>query len=537
MPYVKVFVKLFFGILLLSFSCVSSGDVTSKKQFSEIKILASDAKAYNQLGYSVSISADGGRVIAGALRSAYIYTKSGTTWNEMKVTASDGESYNDFGTSVSISADGTTAIVGARYDNTKGSKSGAVYIYEKLGKTWSETKLIASDAMTHNYFGTCVSISGDGTTVIVGANGGDGENKGSGLAYIYTKSGKTWRETKLTASDGKISEYFGYSLSISADGTTAIVGALLDDDYGLKSGSVYIYEKSGKDWIETKLRASDGTTDDWFGHSVSISADGTTVIVGALNDGDKGSKSGSVYIYEKSGKDWFETKLTASDGMAGDKFGYSVSISANGNKVIVGAHDASANALKSGSSYIYTKSEAGWIETKVIASDGARYDNFGNSVSISRDATIAIVGAYNDSDKDLRNGSIYILGLSGKSDSTTTSKSSDIAKEENKQGAEAGKRGDYDKAIKYYKSALEVTLSLLGESHMGTATVYNNIGFQYSNKADYDEAIIYYRKALKIILATKEKESSYLVTVYKNISFAHQQNREYEKAVDYIEKL
>ena len=101
--------------------------------------------------------------------------------------------------------------------------------------------------------------------------------------------------SKLVASDGAANDYFGSSVSISADGTTALIGAYYDDS----KGSAYIFKYNGTSWSQqTKLVASDGATGDLFGYSVSISADGTTALVGAYNDDDKGSNSGSVYVFK-----------------------------------------------------------------------------------------------------------------------------------------------------------------------------------------------------------------------------------------------
>jgi hypothetical protein len=146
-----------------------------------------------------------------------------------------------------------------------------------------------------------VSISGD--TAIVGALGDDDAEINSGSAYIFenVSSGgfEPTESAKLTASDGAVSDQFGYSVSISGD--TAIVGAYLDDDAGSGSGSAYIFENvssGGSAQTESaKLTASDGATEDYFGYSVSI--DGDTAIVGAPYDDDAGSASGSAYIFEK----------------------------------------------------------------------------------------------------------------------------------------------------------------------------------------------------------------------------------------------
>ena len=157
---------------------------------------------------------------------------------------------------------------------------------------------------------------------------------GRGSAYVFIRDGTTWsQQAKLTASDGATSDYFGSSVGISGD--YAIVGANYDDDKGSASGSAYIFKRDGTAWTEqVKLTASDGAAGDWFGTSVSISGD--YVLVGASYDDDGGSDSGSAYIFKREATVWTEqVKLAASGGAAVDYFGCSVSIS--GDYVIVGA--------------------------------------------------------------------------------------------------------------------------------------------------------------------------------------------------------
>jgi hypothetical protein len=101
-------------------------------------------------------------------------------------------------------------------------------------------------------------------------------------------------QQQLTASDGAESDNFGWSVSISGD--YAVVGAYGDDDKGSASGSAYVFVRSGTTWTEQqKLTASDGASTDFFGHSVSISGD--TAIVGADGNDDKGINSGSAYVF------------------------------------------------------------------------------------------------------------------------------------------------------------------------------------------------------------------------------------------------
>jgi hypothetical protein len=201
-------------------------------------------------------------------------------------------------------------------------------------------------------------------------------------------AGITWlQKQKLTASDGATGDCFGQSVSISGD--YAIIGAYCDDTY---KGSAYIFKWDGTGWIQQqKLTASDGVDYDYFGYSVSISGD--WAIVGAYrDDNEKGINAGSAYMFKWDGTNWIlRQKLLAPDGAAGDCFGNSVSI--RGGYAIIGANWDDDKGNDSGSAYIYKKwwDEMQWVlQQKLTASDGGANGFFGYSVSISGD--YAIIG-------------------------------------------------------------------------------------------------------------------------------------------------
>ena len=259
------------------------------------KLLASDGGESDHFGRSVSISGDYAIVGAPDARngsgwsgSAYVFYYSGAILVQYpKLVASDGASQDYFGLSVSISGD--YAIVGSPGDDDNGDSSGSAYIFKRVGATWSEqTKLLALDGASQDYFGFSVSISGD--YAIVGTSW-DGTT-----AYIFKRDGTTWnQQAKLIASDGKQGNSFGRSVSISGD--YAIVGARYDDDNGLDSGSAYLFKREGTTWGQhAKLLPSDGDEDDNFGCSVSVSGD--QILVGAR--GDEGFfNSGAAYVFKK----------------------------------------------------------------------------------------------------------------------------------------------------------------------------------------------------------------------------------------------
>ena len=340
------------------------------------KLTASDGAASDLFGAAVAISGD--TVVVGAIvddigansnqGSAYVFVKPVAGWATMtetaKLTASDGAASDLFGAAVAISSD--TVVVGAYADDIgANSDQGSTYVFVKPVAGWATmtqtAKLTASDGAASDLFGYAVAISGD--TVVVGAAVDDiGANSDQGSAYVFVKPVAGWatmtETAKLTASDGAAGDEVGYAVAISGD--TVVVGAALDD-IGANSdqGSAYVFVKPVAGWAtmtETaKLTASDGATSDFFGYTTAISGD-TMVVGAAVDDIGANSDQGSAYMFLKPVAGWTtmtETgKLTASDGAAGDEFGYAVAIS--GDTVVVGAigNDIGANA-EQGSAYVF----------------------------------------------------------------------------------------------------------------------------------------------------------------------------------------
>ena len=218
----------------------------------QAKLTASDGAAGEYFGCSVSISGD--NIVVGAYcnddkGSAYVFTKPVAGWANMtetaKLTASDGATYDSFGVSVSISGD--NIVVGADSDDDNGSSSGSAYVFTKSGTSWINTtetaKLTTFNGEDHDYFGASVSIFGDNIVIGTQQNGYDGSND-IGSAYVFTKPVAGWTDdttetVKLTASDGAAGDYFGASVSIS--GARIVIGANGDDDNGSSSGSAYLF--------------------------------------------------------------------------------------------------------------------------------------------------------------------------------------------------------------------------------------------------------------------------------------------------------
>jgi len=184
---------------------------------------------------------------------------------------------------------------------------------------------------------------------------------------------------KILASDGSSGDIFGNSVSI--DGNYAVVGANRDESY---IGSAYVFNVTTGSQL-FKLTSSDGAGGDQLGISVSVS--GNYAILGAHYDDDNGSNSGSAYIFNvTTGAQLF--KLTPSDGASSDYFGDSVGI--DGNYAVVGTKSDDDNGSESGSAYVFNVTTGAQL-FKLTPSDGASYSWFGKSVSVS--GNYAVIGA------------------------------------------------------------------------------------------------------------------------------------------------
>ena len=376
------------------------------------KLTAHDGANSDYYGIAVAISGD--TALSGADLDDDKGTNSGSVYfhrlcltpDEKKITASDGYYSDYFGAAVSVHGD--TALVGAQYDDDKGTNSGSAYVFARIGNAWGQQqKLVASDGAAHDYFGYAVSVHGD--TALVGAYYDDPKSTNSGSAYVFARTGSTWsQQMKLVPSDGAYYDYFGYAVSVH--GNTALVGAYLDDDKGTNSGSAYVFARTGTNWSQQrKLTADDGYYSDYFGYAVSINDN--TALVGALYDDDRGGSSGSAYVYTRTGVSWsVQTKLTANDGGSSDNFGAAVSVS--GDMALVGSYLDDDRGGNAGAAYIFSRSGSLWNQQKKLtAQDGRGNDYFGRAVSLSGD--VALVGAYLDDDKGTNSGSAYLYRRAG----------------------------------------------------------------------------------------------------------------------------
>lgn len=338
-----------------------------------------------------------------------------------------------------------TGINGNQADNSA-SNSGAVYVFERSGATWTQEAYIkASNTEANDLFGHSMRLSGDGTTLAIGArdedsnatgiNGNQADNSAgnSGAVYVYTRSGGIWaQQAYIKASNTGAFDTFGTALALSKDGNTLAVSATDEDSNatGINgnqannsssgSGAVYVYTRSGATWSQQAyIKASNTGSGDGFGDAISLTEDGNIMAISALSEGSNAigingnqnnniaSASGAVYVFIRTGAVWIqEAYIKASNSEASDQFGQDLSLSSNGSRLVVGARTEDSNAIgingnqidnsagSAGAAYSFARGSGTWIQDAYIkASNTQANDQFGFALALSGNGTTLVVGA------------------------------------------------------------------------------------------------------------------------------------------------
>jgi hypothetical protein len=415
--------------LVLAACSAKEDEVIPETSFASLlKLTSSDIADNDNFGYTVAL--DGNYAIVGAPGAdgegtdrgqACIFLKSQggvDGWGQVKtLVAGDAADSDFFGVSVSISGD--YAVVGAAGENGSGTNQGAAYVFyrnEGGADNWGQVKkLTAADKADNDSFGYAVAVDGD--TIIVGADGEDGDGTDRGAAYIFLKdeggAGNWGQVLKLEAEDPEDAGQFG--LAVAIDGDLALVGAPGMNGTGLNRGAAYLFARDlggvGAWGLVKKLVPSTPSDDAWFGNCVALH--GSLAVLGEpWNDGS-GTNRGAAYLFEQDhgGADnWGQLKkFVASDAHDGAFFGYSVAI--DGTNVVVGAAQAPGGGTERGQAYLYSKDEGGtdaWGEVQRLrASDGQNQDWFGFTSAIR--GNYILIGAVGEDGAGTGWGAAYLF--------------------------------------------------------------------------------------------------------------------------------
>lgn len=312
--------------------------------------------------------------------SAHVYTARGSVWKfSQELTASDGEAQDRFGISVAISED--VAVVGASSDDDLGRQSGSVYVFHREGSSWTEAqKLTASDGKPGDLFGYTVDIDDD--VLIVGS-------WQQNAMYVFRHDGGEWvEEQKLTPPVDSRTVFLGYSVAIEGD--VAVGGGVADDKSGKIWGTAHAYRFNGDAWVhEQQMLVPAIWTTGFFGVPVAISGD--VIIVGAFLDSTNGTAAGSAAIYRHDGESWIhEDTLAAPEPQPSDLFGSHVAVF--GDSALVGSTGDNELGPNAGAAYIFQHIDGKWSSgQRLVASDGEEQDSFGAAVAMAERG--ALIGA------------------------------------------------------------------------------------------------------------------------------------------------
>jgi hypothetical protein len=326
----------------------------------QAKLIDTGADSSAYFGRSAALSADGNTALIGGpadsanAGAAWVFTRIGTSWTQQQKLVDIGPDADaEFGASVALSSNGQVALVGGPGDT---SQKGAAWIFTVSGTTWTEqAKLVDTGADAGAYFGEGVALSADGGTALIGGSGDASDN---GAAWIFTGSGSSWsQQAKIPSPDAGAE--FGQSVALSNSGTTALIGGF---DDGGDVGAAWVYTGSGPSWSQqAKLVDSQDVTLGEYGYTVALSGDGKTALVGGPGAGE-----GTAWVFTDSGGSWAQQQEIAPNLPSSDIFGSnpqfasSLALSADGNTALVGAPVDSdgSNASEDGSAFWYATARA-----------------------------------------------------------------------------------------------------------------------------------------------------------------------------------
>ena len=442
-----------------------------------------------QFGSAVAISGDGNTLVVGAAGDSsdatgingnqtnvhapgsgavYVFARASGAWTQQAyIKALTVHGGDLFGSSVSVSADGNTIVAGAPGESsastgvnsdatdTSAQYAGAAYVFTRTAGMWTQIAYVKPQVMNAgSQFGTSVAMSADGAALAVGAYreqsaatgvGGDATDtslSAVGAAYVFRLGMNGWaEEAYVKPSTSRFSQYFGYSVALSGDGTALAVGAFGESSNATgingneanasmaRAGAAYVYRLSAGTWAqEAYVKASNSASISDFGYSVSLSSTGHTLAVGARFEasnatGINGNQAnidllgaGAAYVYEFAASTWSqEAYIKASntnETPSGAFFGYSVSLSSDGASLIVGAtgessqspgingNQSNASAVGSGAAYVFTRASSTWSQLAYVkASNPQANVQFGGAVSMSSDGSAFAAAAQFESSR------------------------------------------------------------------------------------------------------------------------------------------
>jgi hypothetical protein len=293
---------------------------------------------------------DGTDKDAGLVR---VYDLNGTAWTKRGLDIGGEAKDDNSGYSVSLSGDGDTVAIGAAFNDDTAVNAGHVRVYDWNGTAWTKRGLDIDGEASTDTSGWSVSLSAVGDTVAIGAPYNDGTAPNAGHVRVYDWNGTAWTKRGLDIDGEAKDDQSGFSVSLSGDGDKVAIGAVQNDGTALNAGHVRVYDWNGTAWTKRGLDIDGEAMNDQSGFSVSLSADGNTVAIGAPFNDDTATNAGHVRVYDWNGTTWTKRGLDIDGEAMNDQSGFSVSLSGDGDTVAIGAVYNDGTDLNAGHVRVY----------------------------------------------------------------------------------------------------------------------------------------------------------------------------------------
>jgi hypothetical protein len=372
--------------------------------------------AADEFGRSISLSSDGNILAVGAYLNdgngidsghVRVYENINGTWIQQGQDI-DGEAPNDnFGSSVSLSSNGNILAVGGPVNDGNGINSGHVRIFENINGTWVQIGQDIDGEAPNDFFGWSLSLSSNGNILAVGAPASGGNGINSGHVRIFEYQNGTWVQVGQDI-DGDPFDNLGFSLSLSGDGNILAIGALLGNN---GTGYARVYQNLNGSWTQVGQDIDGEADTDLFGAWLSLSSDGSILAVGAPGHDGNGDTSGLVQIFQNQNGSWIQVGQDI-NGEAADNESGSVSLSADGSVIAIGAPRNDENGINSGHTRIYKNQNGTWVQLGQDIDGEASFDEFGLGVSLSSDGSILAISATGNDGNGDSSGHVRVYDLS-----------------------------------------------------------------------------------------------------------------------------
>ncbi|MEM7102840.1 MAG: T9SS type A sorting domain-containing protein [Bacteroidota bacterium] len=383
--------------------------------FSQVQIGADldGASVYSGFGRSVALSADGNRLAVGgpsydgiAPFSGHvrIYDRVNDSWVQVGNDIHAEAPGDQFGWSSDFSSDGSRIAIGAINNNDGGAGAGHVRVFEFDGNDWTQVGNDMDGEAAGDDFGYSVSISSDGSRVAVGATNNDGTDVYAGHTRVFELINDAWIQLGSDIDGEAGANGSGQSVSLSANGNRVAIGAPLNGsfDFTFGHGHARVFDFDGSDWVQVGTDIDGLATGDLAGFSVSLSAHGDKIAVGEVQDDN--SNPGRVRVFEFDGTGWVQLGSHINGENIGDYFGSSVALSALGNKLAVGARFNNAGGEHAGHVRVFEFENGDWVQSGMDIDGEAEGDWFGDAIALSDDGCTLAAGAHRNSELGLYTG-------------------------------------------------------------------------------------------------------------------------------------